>query len=292
MESKPLIPNFIELLEQTYENEEAKYVEKEGYRHNPSNASLLTEEGKAVGACIRSLYWKATKEPVTDKKALTVKLQGDFGNGIHDRLYHVLKKSDKIKLTSELPGKVIVDPLTQEISYRLDAVVDHKGESGYLEVKTMQSFALRQMALKGNPREKDVLQVLVGLGVNPELRWGSLLYFGRDNAYRAQYNIYKDDALGVYMIQGVVPASRAKPIKELSFKKVVERWKELEGHVERKELPKRDYKVVLRDDGTVTDHRDKNLVTYESDKACLYCSYKSKCWSLPDAKEESYKVGL
>ena len=289
-ETKPIVPNFIELLEEIYEKEDAKYVEKEGYRHNPSNASLLKEDGKAVGACIRALYYKATKEPVTDKKALTVKLQGDFGNGIHDQLYKVLKKSDKIKLTSELPGKVLVDSLTQEVSYRLDGVVDHKGESGYLELKTMQSFALRNMVMKGGPRDRDVLQVLVGLGVNPELRWGSLVYLGRDNAYRAQYNIYKDPDLGVYMIQGIVPPARPKPIKELTFKKVVERWKELEGHVERKELPKRDYKAVLKKDGTLTDKREKNLVSYETDKACLYCSWKSRCWTLPDAMEECVQI--
>lgn len=292
MGSRPIIPKFFELIEEIYEKEDAKHAEKapEGYRHNPSSATMLTDGGKVVGSCLRALYYKAVKHPHSDKKPLTTKLQGDFGNGIHDRFYTLLKKSEKIKLTSELPGKVTVDPLTQEVSYRLDGVVDHKGESGYLEIKTMQSYGLQKMVRAGIPRDKDILQVLVGLGVNPELRWGALMYVGRDNAYRAEYHIFRDPTHNEYMIEGIVPEFRPKLLRDLSFKKVVERWKELEGHVERAEVPKRDFKAVLREDGTVTDKRTRNHVDYETDSACKWCPWKTYCWSLPDAKEECVQL--
>lgn len=291
-ESKPLIPNFLDLIDEVYESEEKKssLVAKPGYRHNPSSATMMGSDGSVVGACLRSLYYKATKQPVTDKRTFTSKLQGDFGNGIHDKLGAVLAKSDKIKISSEVGAKIIIDPLTQEISYRMDGLVSHKGEMGCLELKTMHSFALQKMVRAGGPKDKDVLQVLCYLGANPELRWASLVYVGRDNAYRAEYHIYRDPETQAMVIQGITPAKSERPIKDMTFEKIVARWKELERHVEKAELPQRDYKAVLTKEGKYTESRQKNSVTYETDYACKYCSWKTHCWTLPDAKDASYKI--
>ncbi len=293
MEPKPFPPKFLNLLEEVYEQEDKKYAEnaKEGFRHNPSSASFVKASGEVVGACLRSLYYKATKEAVTETKSLTVKLQGDFGNGIHDKITEKLKKSDKIKIIPESPGKTVVDELTNEVSYRLDGLVTHKGEEGYLELKTMQSFALQRMVKMGQPRDKDVLQVLSCLGAKPDLRWAALVYFGRDNAYRAEYHIYKDPETNTYVIRGITPEKHEQDIEELSYEGIVSRWKELEVAVSQQKLPKRDFKAVLREDGTVVDKRVRNYVEYRTASACLYCSWKTKCWTSEGAVEDSVKIG-
>lgn len=293
MEPKPTPPNFLNLLEEVYEEEDKKREEnaKEGFRHNPSSASFRKANGEVIGACVRALYYKATKEPKTEATPLTTKLQGDFGNGIHDKITEKLKKSDKIKIIAESPGKTVVDELTHEVSYRLDGLVTHKGEEGYLEIKTMQSFALQRMVKSGEPREKDVLQVLSCLGAKPELRWAALVYFGRDNAYRAEYHIYKDPETGTYVYKGITPKLHEKDIDELSYEGIVARWKELEVAVEQQKEPPRDFKAVLRSDGTVTDKRVKNGVEYKTPNACLYCSWQTKCWTSEDAVDNSVQIG-
>ncbi len=289
MEIKPNPPSFLDLLNEGYEEEEKafKYRGVDEYRHNPSSATMIGDDGKVVGACLRQLYYRATGEPVSDKKELTNKLQAGFGNGIHDFLTERLQKSDKIKLVPEVPGKVIVDPLTREISFRLDGLVTYLGELGCLEIKTQQSYGLQRMVKEGGPKKSDILQVLCYFGTNENIRWASLLYVARDSAYRAEYHIYKDLKSDKFMIKGITPVQKEKPIDGLTFDAVLKRWKELEGHVDRRELPKRDYQVVFKADGTVTDKRTKNGVDYKSDFQCNYCSYQLTCWSGIGAYEDS-----
>jgi hypothetical protein len=292
-EPKAQPPSFLEILDEVYTQEDKKHSEnaKEGYRHNPSSATMVTEDGQVIGACLRSLYYKATKEVVSDAKELTTKLQGDFGNGIHDRIAAKLQKSDRIKIVPESPGKVFVDYLTKEVSFRLDGLVTHKGEQGCLEIKTMQSYGLNKMVKEGGPKEAHILQVLCYFGTNPDLRWASLVYFGRDNAFRAEYHIYKDPETERFMIRGITPNQREKEITHLSFDKIVARWKELEEAVEKKELPRRDFKAVLTKEGTVTDKRTKNGVDYKTSYQCSYCSWQTKCWAEPGAEEDAVKLG-
>lgn len=289
MDPKPNPPRFLDLLNETYEEEERNQKPRE-FRHNPSSATMVDDNGKVVGACLRQLYYRATNEPIAEKKELTNKLQAGFGNGIHDFLTTRLQKSNKLRLVPESPGKVLIDPLTKEISFRLDGLVTYLGELGCLEIKTQQSFGLRKMISEGGPKASDLLQVLCYFGTNDMIRWASLVYVARDTGFRAEYHIYKDPETKLFMIRGITPEKREKPIEVLSFEKIVKRWKELEGHVERKELPKRDYKVVLRADGTVTDKRVKNGVEYKSDFQCMYCSYRSTCWKAEGATEDAYVV--
>lgn len=285
MEAKATPPKFLDLLNEVYAEEDKKSAQRpdNGYRHNPSSASMVTDEGRVVGSCVRALYYRATKEPISDPKPLTSRLQAGFGNGVGDYIVKQLLKSDKIKLVAEAPGKVIVDPLTQEVSFRLDGLVTYKGELGCLELKTMQSFGLQKMVRDGGPKEAHLLQVLCYFGTNPDLRWASLVYFGRDNAFRAEYHVYRDPATQKFMIRGVTPEKAEKPITELSFDKIVSRWSKLEALVAKKELPPRDYKAVLDKEGCVTPERTKNGVKYSTDFSCKYCSYQTKCWSSEDA---------
>ncbi len=136
---------------------------------------------------------------------------------------------------------------------------------------------------------KDLLQILTYFGTNEAILWFGLVYMARDTGYRAEYHIWKED--GKFFIKGVLPRTTTEEITDLSFNGILTEWKRLEDSIGSGEIPNRDYKVVFADDGRIVPHRIKRGYKYETDKSCIYCSWKDKCWSLPDAKDEAVKIG-
>ncbi len=272
----PNPPKILAILGDVIDEEDKNRQPRTEYHHNPSSATMRCADGRVVGACLRQLWYKAKNQPESDPKEHTVKLQGLFGQAIHDAVLAKLQKSNKLSVIPEAAGKVMVDPLTSEVSFRLDGLVTYKGELGVLEIKTKQGFGLQRQVKDRGVNEDDVLQVLSYFGTNPAIRWGSLVYLARDSAYRAEYHITKEED-GFY-VKGILPEEPKRKLEHLSFDKIVDRWKELEGLIEKNELPKRDYKVVFKDDGTITDSRIKMGWKYKTDMRCLYCSYQSQCW--------------
>lgn len=290
---RPKPPKILDLLNEVLEEEDRvrslKYSGSE-MRHYPSSASFKKASGAVSGACLRQLYYRATKLPETNPKEMTVKLQAGFGNAIHDWLASKLQKSDKIKVTSEAGGKVTAEGLKREISFRLDNLVSYKGELGGVEVKTKQSFYVQRMVKEGGPKDADILQVLSYFATNEAIRWFSIVYFARDTAYRAEYHIWKDEETNQFMIEGAFPESRAKPIDELNFPGVLARWKELENNLDTGIVPKRDFKVVFTKEGEVTEKRTKHHVDYKTDFQCNYCNYQTHCWTQADAIKDAYQI--
>lgn len=287
---RPRPPVFLDLLDEVLVEDQASRGANREYRHYPSSASFKKATGKIVGACMRQLYYRATKQEITNPKDMTNRLQAGFGDAIHTWLTDKLQKSKKIKMIPEASGRVTVDELEKEISFRLDSLVTYRGELGGLEFKTMQSYGLQRMVKEGGPKDNHILQILSYFGTNDAIRWFSLVYFGRDSGFRAEYHVWKDPVTNLFMIEGVFPESKAKPVDELNFPGVVARWGELEGSIKAGVLPHRDFKAVLTKEGKVTDKRTKNHVDYKTDFACTYCEFQNHCWSLPDAKEHAYKI--
>lgn len=289
---RPYPPNFFKIIEDVLEKEEKDRKPSTELRHNPSSASFVKSDGTVTGACLRQVYYRAIKQPESDKKKFSSKLQAGFGNAIHTWLLDKIKKSDKLKIQPEASGTYHHDELENIISYRLDGLVTHNGDVGGLEIKTQMSYGLSRMLKEGGPKDSDLLQVLSYFGVNDLIRWFSLCYVARDTAFNAEFHLWKDPETDVVMIEGVYPRQNPRPVKELTFNGSVSRWKELESAVKLNQLPPRDYKAVLTKEGVVTDKRVKNGVEYNTDWQCGYCAYKTHCWSLPDALENSKKVGV
>jgi hypothetical protein len=282
------IPNLCKCLEDVFEEEvKQKSLEKREFHHNPSSASFKVGE-ETVGACLRQLYYKATELPVTNPKQLTSYLTAEFGNAIHEKIFSLLKKHPALKVESEVPGKLKVDDLTHEISYRIDGLITHKGEKGGAELKTKTGFKLQHMVKEQGPDWADFAQIVTYFETDKELMWYVLLYVARDSGYRAEYHIYRDynDGQKLKYIS-VVPENRNIKDIPVTFDQLAARWKTLESHLDKKIVPPRDYKVVLKEDGTPTALRQKNKVDYKSDMRCMYCPWLAHCWSQPDAKEQS-----
>ena len=285
-------PKMLELVEEVILDDEKERAKKPYvYRHNPSSSTAKREDGTVVGACLRQLWMKSKAFPISNPKKFTTKLQAGFGNAIHTWFAEQLSKSKKITFVAEAAGKILVEPLTKEVSFRLDGLVTHRGELGCFELKTVQTYGLQKMLKEnsGLPKPSDILQVLDYFGTNNAIMWASLVYVARDTAMRCEFHIWKDDEDGKFYIKGIVPEVKTQLLAGPSFEKVVERWKELEGYIERDEMPKRDFKVVYRD-GEIVPNRTKIGVDYKTDFQCLYCPYMNGCWSLAGAKEDSYQV--
>lgn len=280
------IPNFVDLLDEILlkESEDKKIKYKDyPYHHNPSSASFKRPSGEVVGKCLRQLFYRATKEPETNPGEVTGMLQAGFGDAIHYWLLNKLGTSGKIRLMKESGGKFIIDELTKEISYRVDGLVTVGDEMGGLELKTTQGRAItgKGWGIKDNgPKEDHLLQVICYMKAQPSLKWFALVYIGRDTAYRIQYNITRNG--DEFYVNG-------KLVRDLNFAGVVSRWRELEQYIKDNKVPPRDFKVWLKDDGSIQETKTIKGDFYKSDFQCLYCPYSAKCWSEPDASKDAYR---
>lgn len=284
------IPNVLKCLEESLDAEN-KAREKHEYRHNPSSASVKTDDGKIIGACLRQLYYKATELPVSNPKDFTSELQAGFGQAIHDWFFAKLKNHKSLSLDSEIPYKAHVDPLTHEVSWRVDGLITHKGEKGGLELKTKQGYGLQKMIKEGGADKKDIAQVLTYFNLDKELLWYVLVYLARDSGYRAEYHIWRDlENKHLFKIKPITPEGNTRDITEITWQKIQDRWNDLEYHLSNKSIPARDFKVVLKDDGSVVPYRTKGGDKIKSDWQCLYCNWSDHCWKQPGAYEDSYNL--
>mgnify|MGYP001579234198 CR=1 FL=1 len=290
MTSPTSIPNFLDALKEVIELEDTKRASAPyDYRHNPSSASIVSGNGEVVGSCMRQLYYKAKRTVESNPRDFTSRLQAMFGDGIHKVVLDKLQKSTKFTVMPEAAGKVTSDPLTKEISFRLDGLVSHEGQFGGLELKTMNSFGLQRMVKDGIPKESHLLQVISYFGTNPAIKWFALVYLGRDTAFRAEYHMVREEN-GDYSVTPIFPSGRKVILDGYGFENIKSRWLQLEKAVSANEVPRREYKVVFNDDGEIVSKRVKKGIEYKSDWQCSWCSYLTTCWSGPDAVKDSVTV--
>jgi hypothetical protein len=264
--------------------EKDEYYKNRPYAHYPSSASSITPDGNVVGACLRNQYWKAIKEPSEEQWNLASQLQRGFGDAIHNWLFEKLKKIDGFVLTAEHGGKLTVEGLTREISYRMDGHVSIGDKFGGVELKTSQGRAIDKMIKEGGPKEHHILQVMDYYKANPNFSFFSMIYVARDSGFSVEFMTYREKDAETITVQQVYPfVGPKKEMSHLTMSSMLARRKALEAAVGTMTLPPRDYKVFLNKDGEIQDIRTKKGEKYKSDFWCLYCDFAKKCWSMPDA---------
>ena len=288
---KQPIPNFVDILDNVFRDDKKQKDERYrtySYRHNPSSASVKLG-GKIEGKCLRQLYYRATKEPESEPFEPGDMYSMFLGDAIHGAIAKKLQKSREISFMPEVGGKVLVDGLTKEISYRVDGIVSCNGEIGGLEVKTTQGEALTSkyygIKLKG-PKVDHLLQVICYFNSFPGLKWFVLYYIARDNGYKLQFNVERSG--DEYKVTSLDNTDFSHLIKGVKFEDITSRWSELETAIKDKQLPKRDFKVWLKSDGTIQDTKTIAGKLHKTSWQCNYCPFKTKCWSEPDAREAAY----
>lgn len=282
------IPHILKHLEESIEIEsKARAAEPREFHHNPSSASFKVG-AETYGACLRRLYYRASETPVTNTSGFSSKLTAKFGQSIHDWIFTTLKGHEHLHVESEVPGKVLVNPLTKEISYRMDGLLTHKGERGGVEVKTKGGYKLQSMVKSHGPDWADFAQIVTYFEIERELMWYVLVYVARDTGFHAEYHIYRDYNDGEKIkYRGIVPQETHPKELPVTFQQVKDRWQLLEKYIVDKVVPPRDYKVALDKEGKPTKERTRNYVKIKSDVNCMYCPWLNHCWSQPGAKEDA-----
>lgn len=260
------------------------------FRHYPSSGSIEMPDGTVVGSCLRKSYYQSKEVPITNPSDFSNLLQREFGNAIHTFLQDALEDSKALRVKTEVPGRVIVNPLTKEMSFRIDGVVNHDGIKGGIEIKTAQGRSLQYAKKEGSePRQSYSLQVADYFVANPDIAWFSLVIVARDSGFRMEYHYtWEDD--GIY-VQGVVPYSAKVRLAWLDIGKSLARRATLEKAIETNTVPPRDFKIIIDDDGSFVEKRQRNKIEYKSHYMCFsYCEWRDHCWKQPDAKQDAIKI--
>jgi hypothetical protein len=278
---KQKIPKLLPILEKTILDEvEKRRLGRKNYpyRHNPSSASIKVN-GKVEGQCLRKLYYKATKEEETNKTDFCGIMRMGFGDAIHYYLSQKFKKAEGMVYADEVGTKFNVDELTQQVSYRMDGLISMDGSIGGCELKTVQGQAItgKGWGIKAKgPKLDHLLQIICYFKADKNLKWFSLIYVARDNAYPIEFSITYDHDKDVISVNG-------KAVDGATYKGILARWVELEDCLKKGIAPPRDFKVWLKDDGTIQATKQIKGVMYKSDFHCNYCPFKDKCWKEKDA---------
>lgn len=249
----------------TYLEDESKNFSRKREHHYASD----------VNACTRQLYykWKSEKRsnPVDSSSILKMRM----GDKIHDLVYDILKNAG-YDIISEVGERQQIDGLKHKISYRLDNIIsDSKsGELAIIEVKTSYGAGIKRIQTQGEPRDSDLLQLITYMYL-VHINKGYLVYIGRDNSYRTQFEVeIKNDE--------VYCDGKKSPF---SFDTILSKLTAVEYFVESNTLPGRDYKAAIKN-GEIRDLFQKDKVKYKTDWQCSYCQWKDHCWR---EEKEKYK---
>lgn len=217
--------------------------------HWASRASVKIGD-KVQGACLRMQWYEWMEVPWTNPADENAGFRFAMGNLIEDWYEEGLKilgvpyvRGEKFKLYPK--------GLKNHVTCKLDFRVDNKGEWEIIEVKS--SFGRGMGLYKKEQLPKDIhsMQMLCYLSV-PEL--GCVIannpIFARDNFYRLSFRVSLTEDGKLWCNGRILP---------YTFEGIVERWRELEAYIDKKELPPRDY---------------DNQKRYP----CMYCNFRNKCW--------------
>ena len=276
-----LLKEIFEVIAKEDLEREAKYKDQE-YRHYPSSASVALPDG-VVGKCLRALFYRATKVPMTNPPTQAKKLMFGAGDAIHEWLFNKLKKGQNYRVVAEVPGQLVLKGLNHIISFRKDLEIHSDGPRFFGEMKTKQGRAISKLVFEG-PQWADVAQIMCYLEEDKEVKNCNLICVARDTGTYVEFQISKfgDDA---FTWEQIYPNQSKAELVPFKFEHIKDRFLKLEGYLAKATVPPRDFKAVLDKEGKVTYKRTKNKIDYVSDYQCTYCDWRDHCWSQPDAAE-------
>jgi len=207
--------------------------------HHPSSARVAIGDKIVcgVGGCLRAQYWNWMGVEPTNPINLNGLHNVTIGHAYEDWYEEGLKILGK-EYQREVAFKADIG-LKYQMSGRIDFLV--KEDNGWegVELKTSYGRGMDYYKKTKKPKESYLLQMLCYFEyLEKPIKVFHNPVFARDNFYRTTFKIEKGKT-------------------EYTFKQIVASWRELEGFLERKELPPRDFN--------------------DKDYQCRYCAYKNKC---------------
>ena len=235
---------------------------------NDIDKHLLEHEGKPklhhypsdAGKCTLQLWNNWHGVAVTDPIELTALWKMAMGNAIHDKIANILTKIHEELHSCEVKMRADIG-LEYGLSGRMDDVLQTpEGKLG-IEIKTSFGRGIVEIAKTQSPKPEHLGQIALYLKYTDIDRF-KLLYIGRDNAYRTEFDFKKGDLdVTPYLEQFAI--------------------------AEKEEKPKRELKATIVNGEFKTKFQSKK-VDYKGDWQCAYCKYRTGCWKDVLAKKGKY----
>lgn len=252
--------NLVDIIYQTFKDEKKEREPQTEITFAPSYLST----------CGRAIYYKKTGEKPTNPPDLPALLKMGWGDILHDDIQARLSKLGYLESFEE--AKTIeYEGLVWHYFY--DGILKADDFRAIMEIKTTYSSGWK--SVEDAPKEEHVLQ-MISYMVFENIEDGILLYAGRDNGYLKSYefNLTELKNNSKYYYQWLMK---------------IEKMKWLKKQIEAKEMPARDFQVVMKKSGEIAYDFQKDNTKFKSPWQCMYCGYFAKCWQHELEKMENHK---
>lgn len=260
--------------------------------HYPSQASVKymhTGYGEEMikGACLRAIYYRCKgyePEPFNARTMYTFAC----GNILEDWITEQMKRmgiyrDNSVKFfNNDLKISGEIDILVEEPSSKELVIVEVKSTSGYYSWREIAG----NKSIKGKPKPAHLLQLMLYLyEFRIQVKKGILLYFNLDNKNLKQFVVELHEEGGKHY-----PIIDGKLYKNFSVQDIHARYEEVQGYIDRNELPPCDFKKQYTPEEVELYHArgDVAKTKYEAYKRnaeknplcdwnCSYCSMIEHC---------------
>jgi hypothetical protein len=257
--------NIIDIIEKQLD---AERKNRERSSHYPSD----------ILSCRRQLYYKFKQtqqsNPITPGQLLKI----SCGNSLHDMLHRILKDSG-LEIEAEVEFKKYIPGLNYPISGRIDNVFNDGEIKAGIEIKTSFGRGIKQIQDEKKPKIEHVAQVCCYLYFTDISRF-YLVYVGRDNAYRCQFILEKQDnriVIKTSSSESDLPYLYGEDSLSLTESGIIQKLFNVEQSVASQSIPKRDFIAAIKD-GEIKDKFQKDNKEYKTKWNCQYCCWESSCW--------------
>ena len=259
----------------------------------PSEASVtyIDQHGmkRVEGTCLRQAYWRVNGE------------KGSAPNVHSEWIFALGKSAENILIEQWKQMGIWVDNNIKffdekhNVSGEIDALLIEP-ETGRLyaaECKTFYGYyATKEICgsakQEGRPKTSHLMQLLIYIDIGKRynlLEYGKLIYYARDSAKRAEFDIdiIDDNGLKRPTINGVIDY-------RFTIEEIFDRFDELGSFIKNKEIPPRDYQWKWNDEKieklkllgeiskTAYENWQKNPSrNFLGDWNCAYCPFLEKC---------------
>jgi len=217
-------------------------------------------------ACKRQLYYKHTGQPISNPIEAGGLWKMRMGDAIHELIQEFLSKKG-YDIVDEVSVKKQYEGLTLPVSLRVDALFAVSGQYYGVEVKSTYGAGVVNIKKNNAPKPEHLAQICLYADAYGIDDW-FLLYIGRDNGYRCQFEAKYDKATKILWC-----AEKATHLDS-----ILENLRLLETYVEDRELPPREFWAAIKN-GEIKDKFQEDSVMYKSNWQCAYCNYRDHCWA-------------
>lgn len=273
----------------------------------PTEASIIFHENGVrivEGACNRATWYRLKHYKPLGETEDRMHWIWRFGKLLEDDVNLLLKQTGFLAArnvrfhdnTTSLP-----------ISGEMDAIgvmQDHRGEpiNFVIDVKTTGGNYQGTTKILGNtktrpfPKVPNLLQIMIYLNVDPQLKFGKLMYLIRDNLVGNEFTIRLKDHNGlkianikstVWNSSTSIVGAFGQDYPQYSVEGIYARFQELSNYYLKNILPPPDYSIEYSEqraedlyridrlsDNQITEHRKGKL---KGDYQCIGCKYVEYC---------------